>query len=242
MKVYILGNGVMASAIADGLEGIFEIAIVGRNYEKLKEFNNRFEIQTYNQSYDITDKNIILAFKPYALESVSKILKGKAKSCISVLARTYLKDLDCINSDEKLCCIPNIAAKFKMSTTPYISTNNAHISKKIISGFGQIFEMENEKMLNTAGVISGCVPAYLAVVAESLSNAGVKQGLFNKTSLKIVSSVFASFSKLIQSNHPAILKEQICSPAGTTIKGIKKLEDFKIRSAFFEAVEASCNN
>lgn len=240
MDIYIFGNGSMGEAIALGLRDKFNVIVVGRDPKKLKKFD-KFNIKSevYGKSYDIDEKNIILAFKPYALNDVSKILKGKAKICISVLAVTTIQALKCIKADSMVSCIPNIAAKFKASTTPYFTTSNDKLCERIIGEFGDTIKLSDEKDLNVAGVIAGCAPAYLAIVAEALQNGAVKEGLKKELSIKLVNGIFKSTSALLQNLHPVELKENVCSPAGTTIEGIYELEKSAIRSAFINAVSAS---
>ena len=87
--------------------------------------------------------------------------------------------------------------------------------------------------------ISGCAPAFLAVVAESITNGGVYEGLKSDLSLRLTHSIFESFTQLLKHEHPSIIKEKICSPGGVTIKGVKILEDNAVRSAFYQAINAS---
>ena len=242
MKIYILGNGAMASAMAYGMKNKYEIIIVGRNSEKLSSLRKAgFKCEIYGEKYDISGKIVILAFKPYALSQISKILSGKAEILISVMAGITLNDLKILKSDISVICMPNIAAKYGSSTTPYFSDSNDLRIDEILGSFGGCVRLENENDLNAAGVLSGCVPAYLALVAEALANGGVKEGLKKEISQNLVNKVFESSAKLLENFHPALLKEQVCSPGGTTIKGIFELEKFKVRAAFMDAVEASCS-
>ena len=242
MRLYILGNGAMASALVDGLKDKFEIIVVGRserNLDKFKELSIKTEI--YGKFYDIEGKNIILAFKPYALDEMSQILKGEANVCISVLAMTKLSDLNFIDAKFKATCMPNIAAKFKTSTTPFYTKDDDSLIKQILDEFGNSYKVSSDDELRVAGVMTGCVPAYLSVVAEALANAGVKEGLKKELCNDLVQSVFKSTTSLLEKYHPAILKELVCSPKGTTIEGVVELEKHGVRSAFIEAFIKSSN-
>ena len=79
MRIHVLGNGVMAGAMIEALiNGKFEVVVVGRNEAKLSKFKEfGLHIETYGANYDITGKNIILAFKPHAIADMKQILKGK---------------------------------------------------------------------------------------------------------------------------------------------------------------------
>ncbi|TXE83464.1 pyrroline-5-carboxylate reductase [Campylobacter peloridis] len=237
-KIYILGNGAMASAIAKGLEDSCEVIVVARNPKKVTNINAK--IISYD-NFNLEGKNILLAFKPYALSEVANLLKGKARWLISVLANTTFEQLHCIKSQNYIKIMPNIAAEFKASTTGYLIENDLYKDEviSVLNTFGKSFLLQNEKEFNVAMVLSGCAPAFLSLVAEALSNAGLKNGLKNDLSYQLTRSTFESFSALLNHEHPAIIKEKICSPAGVTIKGVEALEKKALRGAFFEAFEAS---
>ncbi|EOI0716744.1 pyrroline-5-carboxylate reductase dimerization domain-containing protein, partial [Campylobacter jejuni] len=109
----------------------------------------------------------------------------------------------------------------------------------ILKTFGSAYKLDNEIQMNAAMAISGCAPAFLALIAESIANAGVYEGLSKELSLNLTRSLFKSSNALLEHEHPAIIKENICSPGGVTIKGIKILEQKGIRGSFFEAINAS---
>ncbi|EAK0440698.1 pyrroline-5-carboxylate reductase [Campylobacter lari] len=239
-EIYILGNGAMASAIAKGLEDTYKVVIVARDLKKASGLN--LKVLSYDE-FDMDNKNIILAFKPYALEEVAVKLKGKARWLISVLANTTFERLHCIDAQNYVKIMPNTAAEFKASTTAYLMEKDLFKDEilSLLNTFGKAISLQNEKEFDIAMVLSGCVPAFLALVAESLANAGVKNGLKNELSYELTRASFESFSALFNHAHPAIIKEKICSPAGVTIKGIEALEKRALRGAFFEAFNASLN-
>ncbi|EAK0817588.1 pyrroline-5-carboxylate reductase [Campylobacter lari] len=239
-EIYILGNGAMASAIAKGLEDTYKVVIVARDLKKASGLN--LKVLSYDE-FDMDNKNIILAFKPYALEEVAVKLKGKARWLISVLANTTFERLHCIDAQNYVKIMPNTAAEFKASTTAYLMEKDLFKDEilSLLNTFGKAISLQNEKEFDIAMVLSGCAPAFLALVAESLANAGVKNGLKNELSYGLTRASFESFSALFNHAHPAIIKEKICSPAGVTIKGIEALEKRALRGAFFEAFNASLN-
>lgn len=233
-KIYILGSGAMANSMAKGLENSgFKVVLVSRG--KLE--NSSYENELYNEIYDITDKNVILAFKPYALSEVAPKLKGTAKCVLSVLARTDLDTIkNALNAHKYAICMPNLAASHNASITPFMGDLEL---ENIINGFGSSVFVSSKTEFDAAGVISGCAPAFLALVAEALANGVVLGGVKAKDANKLVSGVFLGTAKLLEDLHPAIFKERVCSPAGTTIEGVAKLEEMGIRSAFIQAVKAS---
>ena len=240
-SIYILANGVMARALGFGLRDSYAVCFVGRDKQKLEKLAEEgFKSLTYDE-FDMQDKDLILAFKPYALEEVAKKLKGRARLVISILANKDFKDISSINAQNYALAMPNTAAFHKASTTPFVCENAEFKDeiKAILSTFGKAYELENSAQMSAAMAISGCAPAFLAVVAESIANGGVYGGLKKDLSLKLTQGLFESFTALLKHEHPALIKEQVCSPAGVTIKGVKILEEKAVRGAFFEAINAS---
>lgn len=235
-KIYILGNGSMAKAIAYGIKDKFEVVIVSR-----KPFLSEFQNELYENFYNIEGKNIILAFKPYALQEVTTKLEGEARNCISVLARTGLADLcKALRSQNHAISLPNLAAKHKASLTPFVAKGRQSDEiYEILSSFGEAIEFYDEATFNAASVVSGCAPAYLALVADALSSGAVLNGVSAKSANKLVAGLFESFAKLLKHDNPHQIKEQICSPGGTTIEGVYELEKAGIRGSFMKALQAS---
>jgi len=76
-------------------------------------------------------------------------------------------------------------------------------------------------------------------VAESLSDGAVDLGLRRDLTYKYIAKLFQGVGKVLESEHPAILKDKVTSPKGTTIAGIKKLEEGRVRDSFMNAMKAS---
>lgn len=240
-ELYILASGVMADALSSGLKDDYKVSVVGRCKERLTPFSQKgFQTLLYDE-LDAENKVLILAFKPHALSEIAPKIQGKARLVISILANKTFEDLRNIKAENYVLAMPNIAAKYKASTTPFVRLNSQYKDEilSILSTFGKAFELESEKQMNAAMAISGCAPAFLALVAESIAGGGVYEGLKKDLSFDLTKSLFDSFCALFKHEHPAFIKEQICSPAGVTIKGIKILEEKAVRSAFFEALTVS---
>lgn len=244
MKLSLIGSGAMATALALGLEDHFELEIIARNKEKASLLTSKLK-----KSIDIIDldnaiienKNIILCAKPYALNDVASKLKGKANSLISILAGTPIDKLSkTIEADHIVRAMPNVSAKFNASTTTL--TGDKKIERDCISIFstvGDVFWVDSEKELDIATAIAGSGPAFLALVAEAMMDGGVKQGLKRDDSIKLVSSLFKGFAPLLEQTHPALIKDSVMSPAGTTAAGYGALEEGGVRDAFIKAIEAA---
>jgi pyrroline-5-carboxylate reductase len=98
-----------------------------------------------------------------------------------------------------------------------------------------------EELLDAVTGLSGSGPAYGFIIIEALSDAGVRMGLSRDVALKLAAQTMLGAAKLCLKGdkHPGELKDMVTSPAGTTIAGIKALEEGKIRATLMAAVEAA---
>lgn len=99
----------------------------------------------------------------------------------------------------------------------------------------------DESLIDAASAISGCGPAFVYMFAEALADGGVKCGLPRSKAIEYAAQTIMGSASLIQNSgkHVAQLKDEVCSPAGSTIEGVKTLEDSGFRSAAFNAVIAA---
>jgi len=246
MKITIIGPGKMALALAKGLEKEYELTIVGRDGEKLLHFTKELSKHAKTallEKYNIDRQIVLLCVKPYALESVSAFLVGKAKTIYSVLAGTDIETLKkAIKAGEYIRAMPNLSAEFFSSMTTLTGDKTKkNEAEQLFSSIGQTLWVDSEKELDIATAIAGSGPAYLALVAEALADGGVKEGLKRSDATKLVEGLFSGFSPLLKNNHPALIKDAVMSPGGTTAAGYGALEEKGTRDAFIKAVQAAYN-
>lgn len=125
-----------------------------------------------------------------------------------------------------------------ISAGRYASDKELQLVAKMFEQLGACVMVE-EKYMDAITAVSGSGPAYIFLVVESLMNAALHLGLDLKLARQLVTNtVKGSIGMMEQSGeHPAILRDQVCSPGGTTIAGIRQLEEDGLRRAFFQAVE-----
>lgn len=101
----------------------------------------------------------------------------------------------------------------------------------------------NEELIDAASALSGCGPAFVYLFAEALSDAGVECGLQRAKALEYAAQTLSGAAELLltSSKHPGLLKDEVCSPGGSTIAGVHSLEESAFRGAVMNAVEASFN-
>ncbi len=98
-----------------------------------------------------------------------------------------------------------------------------------------------ESLMDAGMGVSGCGPAFVDLFVEAMADAGVLSGLTRKDAMLLAAQTVLGSAKLIleSGKHPGELKDAVCSPGGTTIKGVRKLEEKGFRSAVIEAVLAT---
>ncbi|WP_334084267.1 pyrroline-5-carboxylate reductase [Helicobacter typhlonius] len=229
-----------------------EIFIIGRDSKKAQDFIESYlpsaqvlPAHTNNQGqYEIEceGKDILLCTKPKGIESFRFI--GKARCVYSVLAGVSVKAIQShIESTYIVRAMPNIAALSKLSATAFYYAQEGAGADSIlhievipfIESFGNAVQVDNEILIESSIAPSGSGIAFLALVAESLIDAGVLEGLTHAQSSALVKQCFAGFSAELAHKSPSEIKYAISSPGGTTIRGIKSLEQSGVRGAFIEA-------
>lgn len=240
--ITFIGNGNMALSIAKGLKESYKIEVVGRSIEKLELFETSVgvEIDKYLlDDFDITDKTIMLCVKPANVEEISSKVTGKARVIYSVLAGTSITKLkQNLNPNAVVRTMPNLAASVNRSMTTL--TGDAEFkaeAEELLGAIGATRWLSSEKEIDIATALAGSGPAYLALIAEALADGAVKQGLKRDDAMAIMRGLFGGFGELIQDVHPALLKDGVMSPGGTTAAGYGALEDGNVRASCIDAIE-----
>jgi len=240
--ITFIGNGNMGLSIAKGLKGTYNIEVVGRNMKKLEAFEKALDLKIDKyllDDFDMTDKTILFCVKPANVEEVGAKLKGKARVVFSVLAGTSLKKLkQNLNTHAVVRTMPNLAASVGRSMTTL--TGDVSYKKEaqtLLGAIGETLWLDSEKEIDIATALAGSGPAYLALVAESLADGAVKQGLKREHAMTVMRGLFSGFGELIQDVHPSLLKDGVMSPGGTTAAGYAALEDGNVRAGCMNAIQ-----
>lgn len=256
MKIGFIGFGNIAQAMVNGFINYGNISpdsfyACAKNYDKLCSNALKFGIHACKDSIEVVMKCdiIILAVKPYLIEKVIQPIVDdlENKMVISVAAgynfEMYNKILK--STTAHISTIPN--TPISVGEGIIICENKHSLNDTQLELFMNLFnnialvKMVDSSLLSIGGTIAGCTPAYIAMFIEALGDAGVKHGLPRKTAYELAAKVLVGTGKLYlkEEKHPGEMKDAVCSPKGTTIKGVAALEKNSFRSAIIEAIDAA---
>jgi len=236
-----VGNGNMALSLAKGLKERYDIEVAGRDRKRLEAFENALGVKVAKyplDGLDVTGKKVLLCVKPANVTEVGRQLHGKARVLYSVLAGTSIATLlQHFSADAVVRTMPNLAATVGRSMTTL--TGDASYrdeASELFGAIGTTLWVNSEKELDIATALAGSGPAYLALVAEALCDGAVAQGLKRDDAMTLMRGLFGGFGELIQNEHPALLKDGVMSPGGTTAAGYRALEESGVRNGCIDAV------
>ncbi|WP_102338037.1 pyrroline-5-carboxylate reductase [Collinsella provencensis] len=253
VKIGFIGFGNMASAMADGWLASNEIAgeqmyACSGSYERLLERTEWRNMHACKDAAELVGKVdlVVVAIKPYMIEPV---LTPIADALANVPFISVAAGWDCAEFDKVLpgtrhvSTIPNTPVSIDegVIACENISTlgeDERVLVHELLGLLGTVVEVET-KLLSVAGTVGGCSPAFIAMVIEALGDAAVKYGIPRAQAYKMVSQMVAGTAKLQLASgvHPGVMKDAVCSPGGTTIKGVAELEAAGMRSAFIRAID-----
>ncbi|MCX7749747.1 MAG: pyrroline-5-carboxylate reductase [Clostridia bacterium] len=254
-KLGFIGTGNMGAAI---IKGVIKSGIVAAerifvndvDKEKMGILKNETGINTLCSAEEVVEHSdiIILAVKPNGVKSVLEDCKGKFKSdkvLVSIavgIPINFYKQI--IGEDKKVVrTMPNITALVGEGMTlvsydKYIEEDELQNVKSIFESIGKV-EMLEEKLMSEVTALTGSSPAYIFMFIEAMADAAVLAGIPRGLAYKLAAQAVLGSAKMVleTGKHPGELKDQVCSPAGTTIEAVKILEKNGLRFAVMDAME-----
>ncbi len=261
MKLGFIGLGNMASAIIGGIlkEGLAkpeEISGSSKTEKTAEEKAKKFGIETCTDNRKIAQEAevLVLAIKPqFFSEVISEIREyvNKDTLLISIAAgksMDYIEEqfgLDGRKAEIKLVrCMPNTPALVLAGCTGYcvnkwVDDREKAFAVRLLSSFGKAIEVP-ERLMDTVGSVSGSSPAFVFMLIEALADGGVADGMPRAQALEFAAQAVLGSAKLVLESgfHPEELKDMVCSPGGSTIQGVRVLENGGMRGAVMDAVIA----
>ena len=256
MKIGIIGLGNMADAILGGMlrkeivkkEEIIGSAATERTIVRMKE---KYGFTTTLDNREVARKAeiLILAVKPQFLEAVI----GQIRDCIreDLLLITIAAGKSIRGYEEVfgrpirlVRCMPNTPALTGEGCTAVCAGENVReedmaLVLRLMGSFGRTCILQETKM-DAFSAVAGSSPAFVFMFIEALADGGVAAGMTREQAVSAAAQAVLGSAKLLleTGHHPGVLKDMVCSPGGTTIQGVRTLEEKGMRGAVMDAVAA----
>ena len=187
---------------------------------------------------------VVLAHKPAHLEEAADGVAGTAKAVASIVAATPVSRLEEVYPGIPVYrFIPNIPVEVGRGVFCYVPGKLADQGPRdellrLFGHAGTVIELD-EPLLEPATALMSCGPAFLALVAESLADAGARHGLAHEQALRLVVETMAGSAAYLDANglDAEELRSRVATPGGLTEKGLRLLEERGLRDAFDGAVD-----
>lgn len=257
MQIGFIGCGNMASAMIGGIlkKGICskeEIIVSNLTKEGSRKSREKLGVVTTLDNREVVKeaKIVILAVKPQFYEQVISEVKDLLTPEHTVVGIAPGKTLDWL---EEKCEQPLKVVRLMPNTPALVGEGmtgacvNDRVTGEelekllaITNSFGRT-ELVPERLMDAVSAASGCSPAYVFMFIEAMADAAVAQGMARKQAYQFAAQAVLGSAKMVLETgmHPGELKDMVCSPAGSTIEGVRTLEKMGFRSAVFEALQAS---
>ncbi|MFZ5590848.1 MAG: pyrroline-5-carboxylate reductase [Bacillota bacterium] len=255
-KIGFLGGGAMAGAMLAGLlqngfapERLY-VTDIDENRRRWLAEQFAVHVLPDNASLAAAVDIMIVALKPHL---VAGVLAGVAGSLgegvlvISIAAGVGTQQLEeALGRPLPVVrAMPNTAALVGAAATAvcagrYAQEQHMEMARQVLAAVGPVVEVP-ENLMPAVTALSGSGPAYMFLIIEALADAGVAQGLPRPAALQLAAQTMLGAAQLVlkTGQHPAALKDQVTTPAGTTIAALQVLEEGALRGVLGRAVAAA---
>ena len=263
LKIGFVGAGAMAQAIA---EGLLTSGTLGPDNITASATSSRFrswweerKVKFCEDNHTVIEESqvVFIAVKPHLYQGMFDRLQDQArkygdKLWISIMAGVVLTDLSAaVNkvttslATRIVRSIPNTPVKVRkgsvgVTLSDGCSAEDREVTLTLFSSVGRCVEIP-ERLQNSFAAMAGSGPAYIYQVIEALADGGVMMGLPRDLAMEHAAAMVEGSAGMVLTGgkHPAALKDEVCSPGGSTIKGVQRLEEGGVRAAFMSAVQAA---
>ncbi len=256
-KIGFIGTGKMGEALIKGIlhAKLFtpdKVYASDSDTAKLKLLEKSHGINPCRDNCDAVQNSdiILIAVKPQIVPKILEEIKGSIKNqlIVSIAAgvpiETYEKALP--HGSKVVRIMPNIAATVLESASAIcsgsaVSGEEEAVAVEIFNSIGRTVILP-EHLLDAVTGLSGSGPAYIFLIIEALADGGVFEGLDRKTAKTLAAQTVLGAAKMVLEDgvHTGELRDMVTSPGGTTIRGIRVLEDRGVRIAMMDAVIEAC--
>lgn len=253
--IAILGAGKMGEALISGLlrAGVSPSGVLAavRRPERADQLHERYGIETVSAAEAVeAAETLIIAVKPQDISGLLREIAANVTAghfVISVAAGIRTSTIEhLLGVDVAIVRVMTNTSALVDEAMSVISAGKhateEHLQRveELFRPVGEVLRV-SESQQDAATALSGTGPAYLYLLAEAMIDAGIQLGIPSANAIELVTQTLYGAATMLRSGgeHPAILREAVTSPGGTTSAAMRELEDRHVRAAFLAAAEAA---
>ena len=257
MKVAFIGLGNMGASLAKAVAkevAATDLLLANRSPQKVQDFVSQYGGTASELEEAFKEAEVIfLGVKPYQicplLEACQDILGRRSNLLlVSMAAGLELEKMADVVKNDRVGLIrimPNTPVAIgqgviSLARSQAVTDQQVAQVKELLAGAGALYEIE-ETLMDAATAVAGCGPAFVYQMIEAMADAGVALGLSREQALQMAAQTFQGASQMVleTGEHPARLRDAVCSPGGSTIAGVNRLEQAGLRGDIIAGVEVA---
>lgn len=247
-----IGESLLAGLLSAGWREPGEIVVTGRREERIAELRERYGVDaTLSNPEAVSGTSlVVIAVKPQDFDVLLGEIGGLLDSRQTVLSVAAAIPTAAI--EQRLP--PGVPVVRAMPNAPstvhegiaglcagaHAGDEHLALAEDVLRHLGGVVRVP-ERAMDAVTAVSGSGPAYFALLAEAMIEAGILLGLSREVTTRLVVQTMLGTAKLLRDEemHPVELREAVTSPGGTTIRAIRELERAGVRAAFLNAIQAA---
>ena len=247
-----IGEALVAGLVSSGWRSPDQIVVTARRPERVQELVARYGVAGAASNLDAAEgaEIVVIAVKPQDIEVLLAEIAdavSPSQTVISIAAAipTALIERHLGDGIPVVRAMPNAPATVHegmagIAPGSHAGEEHLAVAEDVLAHVGRSVRVP-ESYMDAVTAVSGSGPAYFALLAESMIEAGILLGLSREISTDLVIQTMFGTAKLLRDEkmHPVELREAVTSPGGTTIAAIRELEQAGVRAAFLNAIQAA---
>jgi pyrroline-5-carboxylate reductase len=246
------GEALVAGLLSSGWSKPADIVATARHQERIDELSKRYGIEGTLDNVAAVEgaQVVVIAVKPQDIEGLLGDVGAALDSSQTVLSiaaaiPTELIERHMGDGVPVVRAMPNAPVTVHegmagVTGGAHATEEHVALAEEVLGSVGRSVRVD-EAYMDAVTAVSGSGPAYFALLAESMIEAGILLGLSREVSTDLVVQTMLGTAKLLRDEkmHPVELREMVTSPGGTTISAIRELEQAGVRAAFLNAIQAA---
>src|SRR5881409_3077404 len=247
-----IGESLLAGLLSSGWRKPGDIVVTGRREERLQEVADRHGVEaTLSNSEAVADAAlVVIAVKPQDFDVLLGEVGGlltPEQTVLSVAAAIPTAQIEARLAPgvPVVRAMPNAPALVHegiagVCAGAHAADEHVDLADEVLTHLGAVVRVP-ERYMDAVTAVSGSGPAYFALLAEAMIEAGILLGLSREVSTQLVVQTMLGTATQLRDEgmHPVELREMVTSPGGTTIAAIRELENAGVRAAFLNAIQAA---